>query len=138
MSAVSVNRGRRCWVALDSGVAAATLISNATAEGEDDQLRFAFDGDAVLFSDEAEQIYKRDGLVAFAANEDAERKRPLMGGPFKNFLAALQRLQRALPTQHPPIRTALVTARSAPLMNVLSGRCEHGTCELTNPYSWAA
>jgi 5'-nucleotidase len=95
-------------------VAAATLVSNATATTEDDQLRFAFDGDAVLFSDEAEQIYKRDGLDAFAANEDAARKQPLMGGPFKNFLASLQRLQHALPAEHPPIRTALVTARSAP------------------------
>ena len=37
-----------------------------------------------------------------------------MGGPFKNFLGALQRLQRALPTEQSPIRTALVTARSAP------------------------
>jgi 5'-nucleotidase len=101
-------------VALDNGVAAATLVSNATAATEDDQLRFAFDGDAVLFSDEAEQIYKRDGLDAFAANEDAARKQPLMGGPFKNFLASLQRLQQALPAEHPPIRTALVTARSAP------------------------
>ena len=101
-------------VALEHGVAAATLVSNATAATGDDQLRFAFDGDAVLFSDEAEQIYKRDGLDAFAANEDAARKQPLMGGPFKNFLASLQRLQQALPAEHPPIRTALVTARSAP------------------------
>ena len=95
-------------------MAAATLVSNATAATGDDQLRFAFDGDAVLFSDEAEQIYKRDGLDAFAANEDAARKQPLMGGPFKNFLASLQRLQQALPAERPPIRTALVTARSAP------------------------
>tara|TARA_E500000178_G_scaffold245593_1_gene241984 strand:+ start:443 stop:1354 length:912 start_codon:yes stop_codon:yes gene_type:complete len=101
-------------VALEHGVAAATLVSNATAATGDDQLRFAFDGDAVLFSDEAEQIYKRDGLDAFAANEDAARKQPLMGGPFKNFLASLQRLQQALPAERPPIRTALVTARSAP------------------------
>ena len=101
-------------VALEHGGAAATLVSNATAATGDDQLRFAFDGDAVLFSDEAEQIYKRDGLDAFAANEDAARKQPLMGGPFKNFLASLQRLQQALPAEHPPIRTALVTARSAP------------------------
>ena len=101
-------------VALDNGVAAATLVSKATAEIDDGQLRFAFDGDAVLFSDEAEQVFKREGLDAFAASEDAARRRPLMGGPFKNFLAALQRLQQALPTEKSPIRTALVTARSAP------------------------
>ena len=101
-------------VALDNGVAAATLVSKATAEIDDGQLRFAFDGDAVLFSDEAEQVFKREGLDAFAASEDAARRRPLMGGPFKNFLAALQRLQQALPAEKSPIRTALVTARSAP------------------------
>ena len=108
------SEGGHVRVALEHGVAAATLVSNATAATGDDQLRFAFDGDAVLFSDEAEQIYKRDGLDAFAANEDAARKQPLMGGPFKNFLASLQRLQQALPAERPPIRTALVTARSAP------------------------
>jgi len=101
-------------VALDNGVAAATLVSRAAGQGDDGQLRFAFDGDAVLFSDEAERIYKAEGLDAFSANEDAARRRPLMGGPFKNFLGSLQRLQQALPATHPPIRTALVTARSAP------------------------
>lgn len=106
--------GEDVRIALDHGVAAATLVSTATADHDDDQLRFAFDGDAVLFSDEAEQIYKREGLDAFAASEDAARREPLTGGPFKNFLAALQRLQQALPATDPPIRTALVTARSAP------------------------
>ena len=65
-------------VALDNGVAAATLVSKATAEIDDGQLRFAFDGDAVLFSDEAEQVFKREGLDAFAASEDAARRRPLI------------------------------------------------------------
>ena len=123
-------------VALDHGVAAATLVSNATAATEDDQLRFAFDGDAVLFSDEAEQIYKRDGLDAFAANEDAARKQPLMGGPFKNFLASLQRLQQALPAEHPPIRTALVTARSAPAHERVIRTLRAGTCASMNRYFW--
>ena len=106
--------GEDVRIALDHGVAAATLVSTATADQNDGQLRFAFDGDAVLFSDEAEQIYKREGLDAFAASEDAARREPLTGGPFKNFLASLQRLQQALPATDPPIRTALVTARSAP------------------------
>lgn len=101
-------------VALDNGVAAATLVSSAASHSDDPQLRFAFDGDAVLFSDESERIFKAQGLDAFSANEDAARKRPMMGGPFKNFLASLQRLQQALPAENPPIRTALVTARSAP------------------------
>lgn len=100
--------------ALDSGVAAATLVSRASTERDSGQLRFAFDGDAVLFSDEAERVYKEQGLEAFTASEQASRHQPLSGGPFKSFLAALHRLQRAFPPGEAPIRTALVTARSAP------------------------
>ncbi len=100
--------------ALDCGVAAATLVSRARTVPDSDQVRFAFDGDAVLFSDEAERVYKRSGLEAFAASEKAAAREPLGGGPFKPFLAALHRLQQAFPATEAPIRTALVTARSAP------------------------
>jgi 5'-nucleotidase len=100
--------------ALECGVAAATLMSRSGGGTDSDQLRFAFDGDAVLFSDEAEQVYKREGLEAFTASEKAAAKEPLGGGPFKPFLAALHRLQQAFPPTAAPIRTALVTARSAP------------------------
>ena len=100
--------------ALDCGVAAATLVSTRATGGNSEELRFAFDGDAVIFSDEAEQVFQREGLEAFAASERASAHRPLSGGPFKSFLAALHRLQQALPEQGSPIRTALVTARSAP------------------------
>ncbi len=100
--------------ALENGVAAARLVSRGAGASESDLLRFAFDGDAVVFSDEAEQIYKRDGLEAFTASEQAAAREPLRGGPFKPFLAALHRLQQAFPPTEAPIRTALVTARSAP------------------------
>ena len=100
--------------ALECGVAAATLVSRGGRGTDSEQLRFAFDGDAVLFSDEAEQVYKRDGLEAFTASEKAAAKEPLRGGPFKPFLAALHRLQQSFPPTEAPIRTALVTARSAP------------------------
>jgi 5'-nucleotidase len=100
--------------ALENQVAAATLVSRQRSSNEDQQLRFAFDGDAVLFSDEAEQIFKRDGLEAFTASEHAARHEPLQGGPFKQFLASLQQLQQVFPADQAPIRTALVTARSAP------------------------
>jgi 5'-nucleotidase len=100
--------------ALDNGVAAATLISRQGRVGDGEQLRFAFDGDAVIFSDEAEKVYKRDGLEAFTASEQAAAHRPLSGGPFKSFLSALHQLQQAFPATEAPIRTALVTARSAP------------------------
>src|SRR3989442_13625333 len=77
-------------------------------------LRIAFDGDAVLFSDEAERVYKREGLDAFTASEVTATREPLSGGPFKSFLAALHRIQSEFPADRAPVRTALVTARSRP------------------------
>ena len=81
---------------------------------QDDILRFAFDGDAVLFSDESEQIYKEQGLEAFTENEVMQVDNPLSGGPFKNFLSSLHQLQKRFDPANCPVRTALVTARSAP------------------------
>ncbi len=101
--------------ALENGVAAATLLpSSSSVDDDNSKIRFAFDGDAVLFSDESEQIYKDRGLQAFTENEIAAAKQPMSGGPFKAFLAALHALQQQFPSQQSPIRTALVTARSAP------------------------
>lgn len=102
--------------ALDNGVPAATLLARTKKQAprDTDEIRFAFDGDAVLFSDEAERVYKRDGLQAFTASEVAAADQPLSGGPFKSFLFALNKLQSEFPSENPPIRTALVTARSAP------------------------
>lgn len=100
--------------ALNHGVAAATLLASKNKSDHGEQLRFAFDGDAVLFSDEAEQIFKRDGLEAFTTSEKASAKRPLKVGPFKDFLSALHGLQAEFIGEESPIRTALVTARSAP------------------------
>ncbi|MCB1864746.1 MAG: 5'-nucleotidase [Chromatiales bacterium] len=101
--------------ALGAGVAAATLLPGALRFARDEQeLRIAFDGDAVLFSDEAERIYKSAGLDAFTASEVAAAREPLGGGPFKPFLAALQAIQSGVADSRRLIRTALVTARSAP------------------------
>ena len=101
--------------ALDAGYAAATIYaSSSNANAGSEQLRIAFDGDAVLFSDESEQIYKAQGLAAFTENEKAAAREPLSGGPFKDFLAALHHLQTQFSPEHCPIRTALVTARGAP------------------------
>src|SRR5690606_40250538 len=57
-----------------------------------------FDGDAVLFSDESEQVFQREGLAAFQASELAAARQPLGGGPFKAFLAALNRIQTEFST----------------------------------------
>ncbi len=102
--------------ALESGIAAATILPSNTDQlhNQSDQLRIAFDGDAVIFSDEAERIYKSQGLEAFTASEKAAAHTPLSGGPFKVFLSALHQMQIAAPPESSPIRTALVTARAAP------------------------
>jgi len=101
--------------ALAAGHAAATILpSNVGQNASSDQLRIAFDGDAVLFSDESERIYKQDGLAAFTANETASANDPMTGGPFKSFLAALHSIQSDYPSETSPIRTALITARAAP------------------------
>jgi len=100
--------------ALEMGVAAATILPSKHPTAARETLKFAFDGDAVLFSDESEKIYKNSGLEAFAKNEREAANEPLSGGPFKPFLAALQQLQQAFPVGEAPIRTCLVTARAAP------------------------
>lgn len=100
--------------ALALGHAAATILPAKSDHTLPDQLRIAFDGDAVLFSDDSERIFKLHGLDAFTANEAAAALTPLPGGPFKAFLKALHQIQSQFPAERPPIRTALITARSAP------------------------
>ncbi len=102
--------------ALEAGHAAATILPTDMVAGvpETDELRIAFDGDAVVFSDQAERIYKSNGLEAFTASEVDSAREPLSGGPFKDFLAALHAIQSEFPSEGSPIRPALVTARSAP------------------------
>ena len=101
--------------ALAAGVPAARVYPHAAraSDAHPHEVRIAFDGDAVLFGDEAERVYQRDGLAAFQAPERTHVGRPLPAGPFKPLLLALQRLQQQ-PAGSMRIRTALVTARSAP------------------------
>jgi 5'-nucleotidase len=101
--------------ALGAGVPAARVYPQSARASSDhpNEVRIAFDGDAVLFSDEAEQVFQRDGLDAFQTHELAQAQTPLAAGPFKPLLEALHRLQRE-PSHDMRIRTALVTARSAP------------------------
>ena len=101
--------------ALAVGVPAARVYpeSARASAAHPDEVRIAFDGDAVLFSDEAERVYQAQGLHAFQSHERERAATPLAPGPFKPLLEALHRLQRA-PAAGMRLRTALVTARSAP------------------------
>ena len=101
--------------ALDAGVPAAQVYPHSAraTDAHPHEVRIAFDGDAVLFSDEAERVYQAEGLNAFQAHEASKAALPLPGGPFKPLLEALHRLQTE-GTSQMRVRTALVTARSAP------------------------
>lgn len=114
--------------ALEHGIAAATImprmlgerVEAAAAVTDNEcsslpvQLRIAFDGDAVIFGDEGERMSREQGVEAFGRYERERAREPLTGGPFRNFLSALQALQAAFPSgEASPIHAALVTARSA-------------------------
>ena len=101
--------------ALEAGVPAAQVYPHSAhaSDQHPHEVRIAFDGDAVLFSDEAERVFQSQGLNAFQQHERDNAAQPLLAGPFKPLLEALHRLQEA-GTSRMRIRTALVTARSAP------------------------
>ena len=101
--------------ALQAGVPAARVYPHSAraSDAHPGEVRIAFDGDAVLFSDEAERVFQRDGLAAFQSHERENSALPLAPGPFKPLLQALHRLQLAN-VDGMRVRTALVTARSAP------------------------
>jgi 5'-nucleotidase len=98
--------------AIQNHVAAAVMLPDSvfTLDSRDD-IRIAFDGDSVLFSDEAERVNHEQGLEKFQAHEILHAERPLPPGPFKGLLEELKALQSKFPAGQCPIKTALVTAR---------------------------
>ena len=104
--------------AIDANIAAGIICSQTPLpiRADDDvrQIRIAFDGDAVIFSDEAERIYREKGLRAFEEHEQENAKNPLPEGPFAKLLKTISIIQQRFPKDTAPIRTALVTARNAP------------------------
>jgi 5'-nucleotidase len=102
--------------ALENGIAAAKILPSHkdVHNSLGDQVRIAFDGDAVLFSPESELIYKKQGFDAFMEHEKANRDNPLEKGPFAKLLMTISKIQGMFEDERSPIRTALVTARSAP------------------------
>ena len=104
--------------AVRSGIAAGIICSDGIhtyeTENRSGQIRIAFDGDAVLFSDESERVFQKDGLEAFEENERRNANNPLKAGPFAKLLKTISDLQREFSSENVPIRTALVTSRNAP------------------------
>lgn len=103
--------------AVDSGIAAGIICDGGREYAQEEnirQIRIAFDGDAVLFTDESERIFQEQGLAAFEENERLKADSPLEEGPFARFLKTIAALQQEFSPEQAPIRTALVTARSAP------------------------
>ncbi|XP_066267321.1 cytosolic 5'-nucleotidase 1A-like [Branchiostoma lanceolatum] len=103
--------------AIEAGFPAAVVYQNNGEDLPNDQLRIAFDGDSVLFSDEAEQVYQKEGLVGFVQNETQKAAIPLGEGPIKKFASRIAKIQKkfhkkGVPRDQCPIRTYLVTARS--------------------------
>ena len=101
--------------ALDAGVPVARVYPHSAraSDSHHNEVRIAFDGDAVLFSDEAERVYCSQGLSPCRSHEQAYSATPLAPDPFKPLLETLHRLQREGGGAM-RIRTALVTARSVP------------------------
>lgn len=104
--------------AVDAGIAAGILCTDGGCayrqEREIGQIRIAFDGDAVLFTDESERIFQEKGLAAFEENERRNAATPLPEGPFARFLRLISAIQAEFAPGEAPIRTALVTSRCAP------------------------
>ncbi len=104
---------------IDSDTCAVAVVKEPPSSMEkipEDQVRIAFDGDAVLFSEESEIVYKAEGLKKFQSVEDQEQNTPLNDGPYAVLLKKLSRLQDRLPHQVEcsPVRIAIVTARNSP------------------------
>ncbi len=102
--------------ALEMNIPAATVFPRVVGDDpHPNELRIAFDGDSVLFSDQAERVYKEQKLEAFMTHEVQNASLPLPPGPLQPFLSALHSLQNSLPRGAGcRIKTALVTARGAP------------------------
>lgn len=104
---------------IDGQVCAAAIVK-PPPEGQpplpEDQVRIAFDGDAVLFDDASEIVYKFEGLKTFHTVEDTRQDEPLRDGPYATLLRKLSRLQKRLPqkVEFSPVRIAIVTARNSP------------------------
>lgn len=100
--------------AIRAGIPAALIYDPPEVTVSDThQIRIAFDGDAVLFSPEAEVVFKFEGLDAFIVHEQENAQKPLPDGPLAKFFKALSYIQNNLDGARDFLRIALVTARNS-------------------------
>jgi len=104
---------------IDGKVCAAAIVKKPPEDKPplpEDQVRIAFDGDAVLFDDSSELVYKIGGLKTFHTEEDSKQDEPMQDGPYAQLLRKISRLQHRLPfgVEFSPVRIAIVTARNSP------------------------
>ncbi|MCC8535560.1 5'-nucleotidase [Xanthomonas axonopodis pv. poinsettiicola] len=104
---------------IDDAVCAAAVVKEPPSDQvpfSDTQVRIAFDGDAVLFDDSSEIVYKKEGMAAFHMKEDERQDEPMGEGPYATLLRKLSRLQDRLPfeLERSPVRISIVTARNSP------------------------
>jgi len=101
--------------AINEGIASARILPYENLDDEfSKQVKIAFDGDAVLFSEESEVIYKTQGLEAFLEHEKKNVSNAMKDGPFAQLLRVISNIQAKYPEEQTPIRTALITARNSP------------------------
>ena len=104
---------------IDSNVCASALVKEPPKNApllDDQQVRFAFDADAVLFNEASEIVNQTEGLETFWTNEDENQDIPLLEGPFANLLKKLSKIQERLPgrIEYSPVKLAIMTARNSP------------------------
>jgi 5'-nucleotidase len=104
---------------IDGGACAAAIVKKPPenlSKIPEGQVRIAFDGDAVLFDESSEIVYRAEGLTRFHQNEDENQDVPMLEGPYATLLEKLSRLQQRLPfrVEFSPVRIAIVTARNTP------------------------
>lgn len=108
--------------AIEANYPAGLVLPSKTVDDDDDaELRVAFDFDGVIADDEAETVFKTNGLDEFHAHEARHVARPHAPGPLADMfqkLALMQRMEERMQKRDPEyrkiLRIAIITARSAP------------------------
>lgn len=104
--------------AVAAGTAAARLgPAPSLRDDPSDEVRIAFDGDAVVFSPESDMVFKEKGLEGFLLHEKENARIPMRYGPFgAAFFPKLAKLRQKFMREDGTsrVRISIVTARNAP------------------------